>query len=452
MAISFAFVSSPPSVPAFSGGTIAVVVAARHRLFAVGLWCYGLPARLGTAEIDSTMPARLNSGRFKMIRLIYLFDISLSAALLYGINLYFSTNANINNPVVPVWWPVTKDAILFLIFCVLLFGLRRHLPRLSIPLALVAVFSMTCAALSVSIFGFSSEAISFSKNILLYFTGGAAIGAVIAHAYSPTETAVRISRAVLLSVLISFICLLLPVQSLDDRLYGTYGNPTSFGFAVFLAFALSVAIRPPLESTLLAVLLGLVFVVTGSMSVLIAAVAFLVLFSALEIFNRRSIRLQVVHLIAIALSIAFFGTVLRHFHGPAFGHERLAEIATAITQSDSTTVRLKAFARPFENTYQRYDGFLLGLYKNFGWAPLLVYLGLIASLVAMYRRSLQTKAQNAIAASIVCIFILNPMLQHQIEIFPTNFLFGTFLGCAIFWLGRNVQQEDAPIVPILQRS
>ncbi len=73
---------------------------------------------------------------------------------------------------------------------------------------------------------------------------------------------------------------------------------------------------------------------------------------------------------------------------------------------------------------------------------MLVYLGLIASLVAMYRRSLQTKAQNAVAAGIVCIFILNPMLQHQIEIFPTNFLFGAFLGCAIFWLGGNLRQED----------
>ncbi len=378
-----------------------------------------------------------------MIRLLYLFEISLAAALLYGVNLYFSTNANINNPVVPVWWPVTKDAVLLLIFCVLLFGLRRHLPRLSIPLALVAVFSITCAALCVANFGFSNEAISFSKNILLYFTGGAAIGAVIAHASSPTETAIRISRAVLLSVLISFICLLLPVQSLDGRLYGTYGNPTSFGFAVFLVFALAVAVRPAFESILSAVLLGLVFVVTGSISVLIAAVAFLILFSALEIFNRRSIRLQFVHLIAFAVSIALSGTILHHFHGPALGHERLAEIGTAISGSDSTIVRLKAFALPFEGTYQRYDGFLLGLYKNFGWAPLLVYLGLIASLAAMYRRSLQTKAQNAVAAGIVCIFILNPMLQHQIEIFPTNFLFGAFLGCAIFWLGGNLQQEDA---------
>ena len=101
----------------------------------------------------------------------------------------------------------------------------------------------------------------------------------------PPEIALRISRAIVLSVLIGFACLLLPVQSTDGRLYGTYGNPTSLGYAVFLAFALSVAFRPVSKLVFFAALLGLTFVVTGSISVLLAAGVFLILFSTLEIFG-----------------------------------------------------------------------------------------------------------------------------------------------------------------------
>gem|GEM_PF-5827374 len=308
-------------------------------------------------------------------------------------------------------------------------------------MALVVAFSVTSAALCISFFGFSNAAISFSKNILLYFAGGAVIGTLIASVCSPPETALRISRPVVLSVLIGFACLLLPVQSTDDRFYGTYGNPTSLGYAVFLAFALSVAFRPVSESVFFAVLLGFTFGVTGSYSILIAAGAFLILYSTLEIFGKRAVRLQVVHLLVIALSTAFFAKLLNYLHGPDFGYRRLMEITDAVFNSDSVTVRVKAFILPLETTYKRYDGFLLGLYKNFGWAPLLVYFGLIASLVTMYFRSEQTRPQNAVAAGVFCIFVLNPMLQHQIEIFPTNFLFGSFIGCAICWLDQAQQQE-----------
>jgi hypothetical protein len=382
-------------------------------------------------------------------RLINLSECALSVALLYGINLYFSINGNINDPVVPIWWPVTKDAFFLLVFCLIFTGLRGHLPRSFPPLALVIVFSLTCTALSISSFGYSKESLSFSKNILLYFAGGAVIGTRIAGVCSPPEIAMRMSRAVFLSVLVGFACLLLPVQSTDGRLYGTYGNPTSFGYAVFLAFALSAAFRSAFESIFFASLLGLMFVVTGSMSVLLSAGVFAILFSTLEIFSKREIfsnravGLQVVHVMAIALSIVLFGKLLDHLDGPDFGYERLADIANAFSNSDSVVIRLKAFVLPIEGTYQRYDSFFLGLYKNFGWAPLLVYFGIIGSLVIACGRSVQTTPRNAVAACIFCIFILNPLLQHQIEIFPTNFLFGLFLGCAICWLGLDQRQQVA---------
>jgi hypothetical protein len=378
-------------------------------------------------------------------RSIRLFEFALFLALLYGINLYFSTNANINDPIVPGWWPATKDAISFLVFGLLLFGLREHFPKSSsLPLALVVTFSVTSAVLSLWFFGFTYAAMSFSKNIVLYFAGGAVIGIVLAGACPAPEIALRISRPVVLSVLIGFACLLLPVQSTDGRFYGTYGNPTSLGYAVFLAFALSVAFRSVSESVFFAALLGLTFIVTGSFSVLLAAGVFLVVYSTLEIIGKRTVNLQVVHLLVIVVSTAFFGTLLNYFHGLDFGYRRLAELPDSILDSDSVTVRVKAFVLPIEVTYKRYDGFLLGLYKNFGWAPLLVYFGLIASLVLAYFRSGQTRTQNAVAACVMCIFVVNPLLQHQIELFPTNFLFGSFLGCAIYWLNQVQDQESVP--------
>jgi cbb3-type cytochrome oxidase subunit 3 len=366
-------------------------------------------------------------------RLINLFECALCVALLYGINLYFSITGNISNPVVPMWWPATKDAFFLLLFCLFLIGLRVHHPRWSLPLTLVIVFSATCAALSISSFGFSKESLSFTKNILLYFAGGAIIGTLIAGVCSPPEMALRVSRVVFISVLVGFACLLLPAQSTDGRLYGTYGNPTSFGYAVFLAFALSVAFRPASESIMFALLLGLVYVVTGSISVLLAAGVFIIVFSMLEISKKRAVGLQIVHLIVIALSVGIFGKLLHDLNWPAFGYERLVDIFN----SDSVAIRMKAFALMIEGNYQRYDSFFLGLYKNFGWAPLLVYFGLLASLAAAYGSSFKTTPRNAVVAAICCIFILNPLLQHQIEIFPTNFLFGLFLGYVIHWFSQD---------------
>lgn len=365
------------------------------------------------------------------------FEFVITVALLYGINLYFSTNGTINDPIVPVWWPLSKDIAFFFAFCAFIFGLRKHLSRPSAPLVLVIAFSAVAAVLCIFFFGLSSPTLSFSKNILLYFAGGAVVGTLIARAGSPSAIGFRVSRAILLSILIGFACLLLPVQSSDGRFYGTYGNPTSLGFAVFLALALSTTFDRSRDSIFLSILLGVVFVMTGSISVLLAAVIFVAIFSALEMFSKRPIKFHVLLLSVVALSTVLSGELLHHMHGPAFGFERLADFKDTLHHSDSISTRLEAFVRPEQAVYHRYDSFLLGLYKNFGLVPLLIYGSLIAALVVLWWRSARTPAQNAIAACIFCLFVLNPSLQHQLEIFPTNLLFSSFLGCAIVWLSNG---------------
>jgi hypothetical protein len=368
---------------------------------------------------------------------IVLFECTIAGALLYGLNLYFSTNGTINDPIVPVWWPLLKDAVFFFAFCVFLFGLRKHLSKPSPSLLLVIAFSVVTAILCFFFFGLSRSALAFSKNILLYFAGGAIIGTLIASVSSPSAISFRVSRAVLLSILVGFACLLLPVQSSDGRFYGTYGNPTSLGYAVFVALALSTTFGRSRDSIFFSILLGCVFVMTGSISVLLAGVVFIAIFASLEMFFKRPIKFQALLLAIIALSTLLSGELLRRVHGPAFGFERLADFKDTLHHSDSISTRLEAFVRPEQVTYYRYDSFLLGLYKNLGWAPLLIYACLIIALVTLWWRSARTREQNAIAACLFCLFVLDPSLQHQLEIFPTNFLFASFLGCAILWLGKS---------------
>src|SRR6202012_3360746 len=117
----------------------------------------------------------------------------LAGALLYGVNLYFSTNGTINDPIVPVWWPIAKDFVFVVIFCALLFGLRKHLSKPPPPLVLAITYSVVTAGLCVFFFGLSNATLSFSKNILLYFAGGAVIGTLVASAGSPSTIGLSLS-------------------------------------------------------------------------------------------------------------------------------------------------------------------------------------------------------------------------------------------------------------------
>lgn len=371
-------------------------------------------------------------------RLAVLFEVGLCAALLYGANLYFATNADIHNPVVPLWWSFAKDAALTLAFGTLLFNLhdKRRIP-FPMPLAMTFAFAGGTAALCLLWFGVSGPTLSFAKNLVLYFAGGAFVGMSLAGRSSAPELGFRIARAVCISILIGAACLWLPVQPTDGRLYGTYGNPTSLGYAAFVAFVLVTAFRPPAEAVFFAFALGAVYVMAGSLSILAAAGAFLLLLAVLEFLSRRRARPYTRHVAALAISVLVCGALFQLLDLPAFGYERLAGTGRSLLHSDSITIRLAAFGLQGDEAYHRYDSFLLGLYKNVGALPLLMYAGVLAALAWRYIRSARTQRQNAVAAGLVCILLVNPLLQHQMEVFPTNLLFGIFLGCAIVWLGNS---------------
>jgi hypothetical protein len=365
------------------------------------------------------------------VSFLSLFEAGLCFALLYGANLYFSTNANINDPIVPIWWPITKDAVLTALFGYIAVSLYAgRLTSFPPPLLLIVAFAAVTSIFCLVLFGISIAAITFTKNIILYFAGGALLGAIIAQQSAPYDLGSRLCRAISVSIVAGIACLLLPVQSLDGRLYGTYGNPTSFSFAGFVALVLVVAFRPRWESIAASFAIGALYVMAGSISVILAAGTFFILLSAAELIKGGSITRYAWHLAAIPASIALVGPILQHLALPAFGYERLVSLLT----SDSIRVRLIAFVLEGDGVYHRYDSFLLGLYKNFGVIPLLMYSAIIASLAWQYSKAVKNHRQSAIMAGLACILIINPMLQHQLEIFPTNLLFGIFTGCGIIWL------------------
>jgi hypothetical protein len=374
---------------------------------------------------------RVGASEKRSVSFLSVFEAGLCFALLYGANLYFSTNANINDPVVPMWWPVTKDAILTTLFGYLVFSLYawRSAP---LPLILTIAFAVFTGAFCLVLFGISAATVTFTKNLVLYFAGGTLLGVVIAERSVPSELGFRICRAILISIVAGIACLLLPVQSLDERLYGTYGNPTSFSFAVFVALVLVTAFRSKWESIAASCVIGAIYVMTGSISVILAAGVFFILLSAAELLKDGSVTRYVGQLAAIPASIAAVGPILQHLHLPVFGYERLVSLLT----SDSIRVRLIAFVLEGDGHYHRYDSFLLGLYKNFGPLPLLMYSAIIGSLIWQYSKAGKSRGQSAIMAGLACILVINPMLQHQIEIFPTNLLFGIFTGCGIVWLRK----------------
>lgn len=374
-------------------------------------------------------------------RLAGLFEVALCAALLYGANLYFATNADIDNPVVPLWWPFAKDAALTLAFGALLVHLHgKRRIALPLPLVLTFAFSAGTAALCLLWFGISGPTLSFAKNLVLYFAGGALLGMSLADRLGAPEMGFRIARAVSISMLIGVACLWLPVQPTDGRLYGTYGNPTSLGYAAFIAFVLVTAWRPRAEAVAAAFALGAVYVMAGSLSILLAAATFLLLLSVLEFLARRPAKTCARHVVAFVASVLVCGVLFQHLGLPAFGYERLSG---TLLHSDSITTRMAAFGLQGDVAYHRYDSFLLGLYKNFGVVPLLMYAGILASLAWNYIRSARTERQNAVAAGLVCVLVVNPLLQHQLEVFPTNLLFGIFLGCALVWLRDSPAMNPA---------
>lgn len=378
---------------------------------------------------------RLAASGWRGVDLPSLFEAGLCASLLYGANLYFSKNANINDPIVPIWWPIAKDAILTTLFGYLVVKLW---PPKSLTLFLTVAFATCTAALCMVRFGISVPPVTFAKNLVLYFAGGAVLGAAIAGKIAPSEIGERVLRAISISLVASVACTLLPVQPLDERLYGTYGNPTSFGFSGFALLVIITAFRPKIETIAAAFGIGAIYIMAGSISVVVAAIAFFLLLSMAELLSGGSAMRYAWHLAAIPASIALLGPIFHYLQLPDFGYERLA----TLLGSDSFRLRMIAFTSVNDGFYHRYDSFFVSLYKNFGIAPLLMYSAIVASLAWQYINSARGHMQTTIAAGLACLLVLNPLLQHQLEIFPTNLLFGVFVGLGAVWLERSNNSQQ----------
>ena len=355
----------------------------------------------------------------------------LAFAFCYGANLYFSLNGNVNDPIVSPWVPLTKDVLLIVAAAAAVFVSRADIPgALRSPslwgLGAFAALSSIVAAASM---GFNLEIASLSKNLVLYLFGGFAVASLISGQIGLTCCVRVVLVALAVSFVVSLLLLLHPVQSYDGRLYGTYGNPTSLGFAAVVAAGLLLWTGREWFVVVGAAIAAVFSSMTGSASVMLAALVLFAGFGLLEAMSKRSLRAAALGVGAYLAVFVLFGLVSGWLGIPAFGFERMMQFLGApgdILASDSISIRAQDFAhgRATASTYHRYDSFLLSVWRNLGLIPLLAYGAFVVVILLGYAMSVRSPKDNSFAVLFLALFVLNPLLQHQLEIFPTNLLFG----------------------------
>jgi hypothetical protein len=367
-------------------------------------------------------------------------------ALVFGLNLYFSLNSNINDPIVNPLVPLMKDAFFATVitFYVLMRweDAKRLAPRIDM-LALGLFVALVCA-LTVWHFGVNRISASLCKNLLLYLFGGYFVGTLLIRDVGADAVVHALVVALCISIVASILLLLHPVQSYDGRLYGTYGNPTSLGFAAVVLAALTMWLnRWSVAATVACAVLS---VMTGSASVMLGTCLLFVGIAAHELMRGRT-ALPPLHLLVIyATLFVVVGYAWKLAGLPAFGFHRLEQFFAApgtIATSDSVTVRMSDFAAARAVlSYHRYDSFGLSLWRNFGLLPVLVYASFLTIVAVAFLTSARTYRDGILMALFGVLFVVNPVLQHQLEIFPTNGLFALAAALAAFQFRASAPVSD----------
>ena len=404
-------------------------------------------------------------------------------ACVFGAQLYFSLNANINDPEVNPLVPITKDALWVAFFGALSFAHFRQI-RLTHPVVALAIFYLLVLCLIFSymlttVDKFGLGYIVFFKNQVLY----GVCGLLFAYIIFNTLPLRHILQGVLLSVAVAQLVglglhYLSPIQSWDGRLYGTFGNPTSVGFAAILGLTVlyaSVPNRGHMWRYGMLPLFTAVISLSGSLSAMLGQFAIWPLALAIYMAAKRNLRLDRWIWVTAQMFVAHvvtFLVVLGLFQWSGIynlGLERLLAIlakgVSSIAQSDSLVIRLQVFwtlllssqdaVVVFEYMYRRSDSFFLNLINNFGYFGLFLPLSLTFVTAYVFLRSSANLERNGLATILLsfCIItqILNPLVHHQAEIFPTNFLFFFVWGVAICYFDAKTpiySQSTAMLSPI----
>lgn len=374
------------------------------------------------------------------------FFLTTTLVLLYGANLYFSTNQNINDPLVPVIWPLAKDGVVLSLMAGYSFLAWRYVVESLRQPTIIFALLLAASASTIALlkYGVDRDTASMVKNAMLYQVGGAVIGFSFACRLGVKQMQRYLIAALYVAVFVGLLFLFHSVKSADGRAYGTYGNPTSFGYSSIVILGLALWRGTSIECVAAGITAATVYLFTGSVSVILAAFVVLATCGIADAtLKRRLGRATVAGITFVAvISAACFATLLgsRSFIGTV----RLVGFAVSpetILTTDSVSVRaadLQSVADSTNwifgtslNAYHRFDSYLLSLWVNFGILPILAYAALMISVLVAFTRHRSKMENLPIFILLVALFVVNPLLQHQLEVFPTNLLFFLILGFSI---------------------
>jgi hypothetical protein len=391
-------------------------------------------------------------------------------AVCFGGNLYFSINGSLNDPVVHWSVPLAKDFFwLVVLLAVARDGTGRPPSTVRVLVALNTAFAVGELGLIQLAHGSVDTAyVRVFKNFFLYGT----LTYLFVGRLARRATAVRWLERYRLPLMISFVLslglfCLSPIGSGDGRLYGTYGNPNTAGFAALLYLALiymgsSRATRR--RDALEAALAVLCLLLTQSMTAYAALVTFLpvcyVMNRLLCRGARRGARRPARQL--ALQGAALMGMIAVVSAGMWLGGLRSQRVYMVLAdvlwrgvepQTQTYSVRRDAYRNLFfaptpaseagtgplaalapPRRFVRIDATVLAFKVHFGWLGLgVMLLPFALAAFQVVRAARAGPLAEADALAVLCAFaaqllLFNLPFQYQLEVFPSNFLFASVLG------------------------
>lgn len=404
-------------------------------------------------------------------------------AAFYGLNLFFSLNANLNNPIVHPLVPISKDMIWLFILAIVVTGSRQAINArkraYTLALALAVLHLVFPAIVSAVLMVKHAALVEYNyirlmKNIMMY-TALVYLFAVAVYSRDTHHYFLRIMICCVTASLLTAVALYFTVEaqlkSSDARMYGTYGNPNAVGFMALLNIALTYAYArmDEGESVLhrLTVYAGLVssvaaLMLSASYSALLATILY---FVSLQVFGRyldvtpTPGRVPIVRAAIFAVLIVSAWSKLSGIPVPLF--ERLVSLYMSRTLS-SFGVRAHDYGEVFmqkvqtplsvlfgnlPKEYIQFDSSLLTFYYHFGLfgvvilaVPPMALVWSVRSVKGGVEKLLGPRDGRLVAyvvPALLMFFLINLPLQYQYHAFPANYFYSVVTGLTIVVCGKK---------------
>lgn len=175
----------------------------------------------------------------------------------FGIQLFFSENNSLSDPIVNPYYWISKDLFLMSFICFFayrsLFFYKRIYWHLAMPFMGICVLIFLASLLKVR--PIDVENLKVIKNLIFYGLGLTLALPAFFERYDAKRVISDMALALFISIIISmafYFSNFSPAR--DDRLYGTFGNPTSMGLGAIMCLAFDFSVRRKIDRKFLAVL------------------------------------------------------------------------------------------------------------------------------------------------------------------------------------------------------